>query len=279
MKSIPEEKQLNAYVPKRSDNVLKKLRTLTAASALFMTSNILMAGGDIAPVEPVVPEVVASDSWEYSAAINLWAASIGGETAAGGDIDIGFNDILDNLDFTFMGTLGAQKGKWGLLADVLYLNMSQDVYVPLYGGAETITNVGLKSWILTPMVTYRVMEEDQLNLDVLAGARYLYLKSTLDIFPAGPTSGSGNVWDGIVGLRGTYDFNEKWYMPFHFDVGSGETDLTWQAFAGVGYKYENFDLIVGYRYMDFNFDDSDKGGGIFNELTLDGPIVSLKFNF
>jgi hypothetical protein len=117
-------------------------------------------------------------------------------------------------------------------------------------------------------------------VNVLAGARYFYLKGTLNVDPGAlSASNSGSVWDGIVGMRGTYDLNERWYMPFHFDVGTGETDLTWQAFAGVGYKFNNFDLIAGYRYLDYNFDDSDTGGGLFNDLTLEGPIVSLKFNF
>lgn len=253
---------------------------LSSVALMAIAGNALMAGGDIAPVEPVVPEVVVSDSWEYSASINLWTASVGGETASGGDIDISFSDILDEMDFAFMTTLGAKKGKWGFLADVIYIDLSQDVDVPLNGGAESITKFGLKAWVVTPMATYRVIEEDQLNLDVLAGARYLYLKGSLEVDPApGSISDSGSVWDGIVGVRGTYDLNEKWYLPFHLDVGTGDTDLTWQAFAGVGYKYENFDLIAGYRYLDYNFDDGDTGGGIFNDLSLDGPMISINFYF
>lgn len=252
-------------------------KMISSVALLAITGNVLIAGGDILPVEPVVPEVVVSDTWKYTASINLWGAGIGGETSSGGDIDIGLSDILDNLNFTFMGTFGAQKGKWGFLADVIYMDLSQDINVPL--PAESIINIEMKNWVLTPMVTYRVVEEEQLNLDVLAGARYLYLKTSLETDLPVSISESGSVWDGIVGVRGTYDLNEKCYMPFHLDVGVGDTDMTWQAFAGVGYKYENFDLIAGYRYIDWNFDDSDTGGRIFNELTVDGPIISFKFSF
>ena len=53
----------------------------------------------------------SDDSWEYSGALNLWGAGIQGTTAAGTDIDVSFSDILDNLDFTLMGTLEARKSQ------------------------------------------------------------------------------------------------------------------------------------------------------------------------
>lgn len=251
-------------------------KMISSVALLAIVGSVAMAGGDIAPVEPVVPEVVVSDSWEYSASLNLWMPAITGTTHDGGDIDISFSDILDDLDFTFMGTFGAQKGKWGLLADVVYLNMSQDVNIPIPGYEPlAITNIEMKNWIVTPMVTYRVTEEGQLSLDVLAGARYLYIKMPIETNIPYSTSQSGDVWDGIVGVRGEYKIDEKWYMPFHFDVGAGDTDLTWQAFAGVGYKYESFDVIAGYRYLDWEMDDGD----VLTDLTVDGPIVGFKWYF
>ncbi len=254
-------------------------KMISTVALLAIVGNVLMAGGDIAPVEPVVPEVVVNDGWEYSASFNGWMASISGETARGGDIDIGFSDIVDNLDFTMMGTLTAQKGKWGFLADVVYLNIEDGVNVVTREPGVSITNVEMKSWIVTPMVTYRIMEEEKWTLDALAGARYLYLKVPLDVNYQRAASPSGSVWDGIVGVRGQYKIDQKWYMPFHFDVGTGDTDMTWQAFAGVGYKYESFDLIAGYRYLEWDFDGGDTGGGVFNDLTIDGPIIGLKWYF
>ncbi len=228
----------------------------------------LLAGGDIAPTEPVMEEV-SVDTWNYSASLNMWGAGITGQTASQGEIDSSFKDILDNLKMTFMGTVGVKKEKWGIEADFVYLNVGNYIEE-----TEFIHTFGLKSWVITPIVTYQILDTEQWKLDILAGARYLSMEPSIN-----NVSTSGHVWDGIVGLKGSYDFNEQWFMPFQFDIGSGDTDVTWQAFAGIGYKYENFDLIAGYRQLDWTFEDGGKGGKVFNDLTISGPIVMAKFNF
>ena len=113
----------------------------------------------------------------------------------------------------------------------------------------------------------------------MAGARYFYVNAPLGVNYTKKIEEYGHAWDGIVGLRGKYDLNEKWFMPFHFDVGTGEIDLTWQAFAGVGYKYDNFDVIAGYRHLEFKFDDNDDAGDVFDTITINGPMVGFKYHF
>ena len=83
--------------------------------------------------------------------------------------------------------------------------------------------------------------------------------------------------DGIVGVSGKVNLKYNLYLPFHFDVGTGDTNLTWQAYGGVGYKFKTFDLIAGYRYLTWDFDD--EGGGMFNELTVSGPLFGVTFQF
>ena len=44
----------------------------------------------------------ADDGWDHSIAVYLWGAGIGGSTASGTDIDVGFSTLLDNLNFGAM---------------------------------------------------------------------------------------------------------------------------------------------------------------------------------
>jgi len=117
-------------------------KLLSSVAILAIAGNVVMAGGDIAPVEPVVPEVVVADSWKYGAGIYVWGASIEGEAANGAPIDMPFKDIVDNLDMTFMGTFFARKDKWTLGADVMYLKKFVLLRLQLL-----IESWNLKSWI------------------------------------------------------------------------------------------------------------------------------------
>lgn len=253
-------------------------KIVSTGALLVITCNVLMAGGDIAPVEPIIPEVVVNDDWNYFASINVWGAGLEATTTDGSKLDVSFGDVVDNLDFGLMGTVSAKKGKWGFLADAMYVNVSKDVNIPIGDGVE-ITNIEMKSWVVTPMITYRVMESEQLSFDILGGARYLYLKSPIEVNNVSIGVDSDSIWDGIVGVKGKYNLNEKLFMPFYVDVGAGDSDVTWQAFAGVGYKYESFDLVAGYRYLDWDFEDSDPAAGVLTDQTMSGPMIGAMFYF
>jgi hypothetical protein len=228
------------------------------------------------------------DDWKFGAELYFWYGSIGVDSASGGDVDIDANDLVDALDFGFMTALGAQKGKWSFLVDVIYLDVSDDSdtggTVPIGPGIPVgiHSNVKLKSWIVTPSVGYSVIQSDKFKLDILAGARYLWLEADLELDISGllqprqdKISDSEDVWDGIIGVKGQVPLGKSWYVPYYLDVGTGNSELTWQAMAGIGYKFNKFDVVVAYRYLYWDFDD----GALFDNMDINGPLAGVKFVF
>ena len=131
---------------------------MQSSMALFaITGNVLMAGGDIVPVEPVVLEESVSDEWKFSASLNMWLPDMTIKTAAGDKLTITIRDILKHLNLTVMSTLVAQKGKWGVVTDVVYMNISKGTFLPRTPSIA-ITNIKMQAWVVTPKVTYRFME-------------------------------------------------------------------------------------------------------------------------
>jgi hypothetical protein len=233
----------------------------------------------------VTPLTAVADEhgWEYEGAVYLWGAGIGGTTVTGDDIDISFSDLISNLDMAFMGAFVARKNDWGLFADLIYLNVSEDIKTTgniINRPVKLKTNVVLKGFITTLGGSYRVLENDTTALSLLAGARYLKLETDLK-FDIGQgaikkkVSDSGSVWDGVVGIRGQTDLNEQWYLTYYADVGAGESDLTWQILAGVNYRFASVDAALGYRYLEWDFNDND----IFDDLNLSGPYLGVRFQF
>ena len=177
----------------------------------------------------------AADSWQFVGELYMWAPAINGEDVAGDDFEITFNDILDNLDLTFMGKLAAVKGKWSLIGDLIYMDLNQDISgtANIIGRPErTEADMTLKASIATLLGGYSVFENESIKVDVLAGARYLKLevdaKFDLGSFET-KISESGHNWDGIVGLAGRINLTPKWFLFCYADVGSGDSELTWQA--------------------------------------------------
>lgn len=221
-------------------------------------------------------------SWEYAGEVYLWGAGIGGNSAAGDDIDISFSDLIENLDLGFMGSLVASKDRWTLFADFVDLDVEDDTRTTanLIGNPLKLDiDVELKGFISALGGAYRVLETDTTSLNLLAGARYLWLEADLDI-AIGPGisqkyKDSGHVWDAIAGIRGKTELSNKWYLAYYLDAGAGDSEFTWQALGGLNYRFEKVDAVFGYRHIDWEFDDNDT----FDDLNMSGPYAGVKFRF
>ena len=146
----------------------------------------------------------------------------------------------------------------------------------------------MKAWITTFGAGYNVVDNEKATLDLVGGARYFWLdvdiKLDLSIKGSGgrlntsrkeKVSDSDHVWDGIVGVRGQINLNKNWYLHYYADIGTGGSQSTWQAMAGVGYNFKWGDVLLAYRYLDYNF-DSDF---ILDDLSISGPALGARFRF
>jgi len=228
--------------------------------------------------QPVLAAEESNNGWQYYGSVHLWAADIHIQDSHGDNDEITFSDIVETLDIVAMGVLGARKDRFGFEIDAIYLDTT-DSDNESFTPRITLTDVELTSTILTPMATYRVVEDGQLNLDLLGGVRYLHLDINLKFDEISDIGDDGSSTDGIVGFRGTIQLNKDWYLPFYYDVGKGDSELTYQAFAGINYKYSGFDVGAGYRYLKFKFDDDEDFGDVLNHLIIKGPMIGAKYWF
>ena len=134
------------------------------------------------------------------------------------------------------------------------------------------------------VVGYNTLQTDKATMDVLAGVRYLGidLDAELDIsgplppgLPGKKLSESVDLWDGVVGIKGHYDLNDRWYLPYYLDIGTGSSDLTWQAVGGIGYRFKWGGFFLAYRHLYYD-EDSSK---ILQDLEFSGPALGVNFRF
>lgn len=226
-------------------------------------------------------ETTDEDRWEFAGELFALGAGLDGRAATGEDIDVPLHDVLDSLDFAFMGTLAARKNRWTMFADFIYVDVGENARIPLeeIPQLEADVKLDLKQFTSTFGGAYQVFESGRSNLSLLAGGRYLSIDADLglrvDPILDEQFSDSASNWDFIVGARGMVDLNERWYLHYYADIGAGDSDRTWQAVAGINYRFSKVHATLGYAYLDWDFDKDS----LIRDLTLSGPYVGLKFRF
>jgi hypothetical protein len=194
--------------------------------------------------------------------------------------------------------LEAQKGRWGAFTDVLYLNVggsksgTRDLTiggVELPAGITANASLDIKGTVWTLAGNYRVLATPESSFDAFAGARLLSVKERLGWeFSAniGPIVGPGQAgsseakldnWDGIVGVKGRFNFgpSREWFVPYYVDVGTGDSNLTWQAIGGIGYAFSWGEVVAAWRHLDYNF----KSGKTIEGVNFDGPAIGVAFRW
>jgi len=172
------------------------------AVALVAASPMLAAAGEgtgktFAPVEDLdCPlekmangfEVVPGkdpNGWSFTLEPYLWAMATSGKVGVNGlppaEISHSAKTILQHLDWGIMAKGEVRKGKWGLLGDGFFAQLSAggDLPAPFYDN----TSIKLQQGMASLALAYRLIDDRRGFVDVYAGARYNYMGINLTSSP------------------------------------------------------------------------------------------------
>lgn len=253
-----------------------------------------------AQTSPTTPDTGA---WRLRGSLYGYLPSLGGSASVPADpngitINVEAEKILEDLKFMVMGALDAHNGRWGAFTDLMYFNLgnvkdqSRDFTIGNVGlpaGTTAHLDMRMEGLVWTAAGQYRLVSDPALTLDALGGTRLLDLKQDLSwnitgnigpIAPAGRTGSSSSKlsnWDAVVGVKGRYALgsDSKWSLPFYLDVGTGESDLTWQAAAGAAYALSWGELVGMWRYLAYEM----KSGKTLNDLNFNGLLIGATFRW
>ena len=128
---------------------------------------------------------------------------------------------------------------------------------------------------------YRVVNKGPVALDLLAGGRMNFVKTSLQL--EGPNrSADGSVtqnWlDPIIAARAKAPLGGKWSLSLYGDVGGiiSGSDLTWQGVATVDCQINHkMSIGAGWRYFKVNYDKGD----FLYDVAQSGPTVTFRTEF
>jgi opacity protein-like surface antigen len=257
------------------------IRYITSVSAALALTSAVHAGTTL-PTAPLPPAPAPSDWW-FRAAPYAWVPAMTGDVGIGPlstPVDISMSDVISTVDMTFMGIFEVGKGDFSLGVDVLYSKNSQDIEA----GNHIFDSFRFeqKQWMLTPYLAYQLIDAERYHMSIYAGARFTILEAELTgrFVGEGQLNGSSDIdWaDPIIGIRGQADLSDKWFFRYSGDIGGFgvNSDLTWQAFAGFGYKITpNVSTAIGYRGLGIDYSKD----AFSMDVVSHGPVIGLEIRF
>jgi opacity protein-like surface antigen len=221
--------------------------------------------------------------WKFSLTTYLWTTKTGvsaqtptGETV---DAELSFSDALKDLEFAFMGTFEARKGKLSLFTDGMYFRLSPTNSTP----GPLVDEVAVKTQmtVISSYAAYRVYDDPTVAVDLAGGFRWANMDT--DVTTRGGTLPNqaftvGDDWiDPVVGVRVSTQLSEQVSAALFVDYGGFSSDsTTWQTALSVGYALnDRWTLRGGYRYMEF---DREIDGRDFS-LDQSGLLLGATYNF
>lgn len=253
---------------------MKRIADTIRTRALPLAAALAIGGAAAAPV------AAADHGWSYQITPYVWASGLGGDItpftgAPTVSISKSFSEILKDLDAAFFISGFARRDRFVVLGDLSYSSSSKEGLV-----APGVTAEGkLRQTSMTLAAGYRAVQEPNLSVDLLGGARLWRIRGSVSVPMADvEVSPSKTFVDPIVAVRANFALAPRWSAIAYADVGGfGVGSRSTSQFVGtVNYQVnDGFYLSGGYRVLNVDY----RSGGTRVDATMRGPLIGATWRF
>ena len=164
---------------------MKKLRLkkLGLGAILLLIAANMQAGEETVASKETAPiQTPEPDRWHFLIAVPGFMAGLNGTVGLNGidaDVDVDFDEIFNHLDMIFAGRVEANKGRFGIYGELIYLSLSasadQDDRLLRH------VDVQVDEYLADSGLSWRLVEKPKFSLDVVAGTRYTNVYQNLGL--------------------------------------------------------------------------------------------------
>ena len=223
------------------------------------------------------------DRWRFSTVpLYFWAPVLDGEMSAGPvtrPLFLKFADAVDNVGGAFSFHFEAARGRWGLLTDLDFLQLSTESTFTVAGrtieGEFEVDNIifelggsflinenrgfglvgGLRTYTASPKVEFRTADAEAVPIDT-----------------------SRTSPNAFVGFIFRPRINDRWAFFSRADIGAGDADLTWSGVVGFDFRVASWgSLEFGYKALGIDVTSDDQTVNEY-DVTHYGPIVAFRIH-
>ena len=228
-------------------------------------------------------QCTAAEDWEFVIAPYALIPSIDGDTSVGRvegvDIDVGPDDILNNLDLGGMLQLEAHHASgFGMIIAYNFMDLGGDATAP---SGQVNLKADIYQGIFEGYGVYRV-DSGSGPLDFYGGVRWWDMDVELKANGTKIVENKPDWVDPVIGVRWNPAISKNWNMILKADVGGFgvSSDFTWNMQGGFSWDATDYlTLVVQYRALSVDYSTGTTGTP--NRFTYDtithGPLIGLAF--
>lgn len=296
---------------------IPKITTITALVCLgLLTTTALPVIAQVSPGsgKPAGERVKGYDDWHFTTSLDGWLTSFQGDITARGKtspVNVDLADVLTllfhgKIDFTIDGRFDVSKGPWGGYVELEYARLSgsgdiqRNIRIPildppeftLTGDAHVLTVYSTGEAALSYDVYASpclVANMPELIAEVLAGARYQYIRSKVSLEVTAPLPGldfyadQSKTWvDPFVGGRVVWRPGTNWVTSLQTDFGgfTVSSDVTFNARAEAAYRINKWFFVnAGYRALYTDYETGSDDGKFAYNMWVHGPFFGVGAEF
>ena len=189
------------------------------------------------------------------------------------DIDLSLSEILENLDFGFMGAYRFHQDSWSVGTDVIYLGLGSKNERP--GTAQT--ELTIDQWMVELSGGYRVRP----FLTLIGGGHYNSLSNRVTSTATSREINATENWiDPFLGGWLTFTPGSGWVVHLRADAGGFGlgSDFAWQVMPALEWTaVERVSVLLAYRVIGIDYENEDNG--FEYDVVISGPALGLSGRF
>ncbi|HBE92910.1 MAG TPA: hypothetical protein DDW55_10410 [Gammaproteobacteria bacterium] len=213
-----------------------------------------------------------SQALDNDLTLYLWGAGLSGQATLGQQtipeqpVEVDFDDILDKLDAGFQAHYEGTGERWGLGLDFTYLKISDTNDADVSATTK-----------MTLSELFGIYKASQV-FDLFAGVRFTGLDMSVETPGQASAEGDRSLTDFFGGGRFIVPLSDSWNLGLRGDIGTGDTDLVWNAVAALDWHVsKSIALRGGYRWLDYDLENDDAPIEAKLDLLMDGPFLGIGF--
>lgn len=251
----------------------------------------------VAPATEAPALTPEAEKWKFRLTPYFWLGAMNGNLTVKGqnigihqDLSDVVNLLEDHFNFGACIHFEAEKGRWGIFTDVLYLDLGGEHAGPLGNLVQDVTSqqfIGELGGFYT-LVEPKPRSEGSMpfRVDALAGCRVTWLENSITPTLAAKVTDSQAWIDPIIGARMAVDPTDWLQFSARGDIGGFDiapgttTKFSWQIILDLSFRLSDLlNLELGYRWLSQDYEDGSGANLFVYDITTGGPFVGLTFKW